>query len=387
MRFKKYLPVALLAGVAMVSCQDDPENFDNAVFAPATNTVSQVAVRTTDSELTGYVSASIARKSDTDVTVQFGADPSKVELYNALYSQNAEMLPADYYTIPDPFGTIVAGANTTGQILVKFVNLQNLEFNGKIYVLPVSVVSAPVEIQGNSTYYFVVREASLISVVANMNKTNAKYNIGEQATELGGMTQMTVEALLNPKAFDHMISTFMGVEGKVLLRFGDSGVEPNQLQFAAPDGNVTDPAWTIPTNTWSAVALTFDSATGEVKFFLNGIQRGSTQVSNYRGTVEWNTASGDITDGPRGFYIGYSYDGNRWFDGMMSEVRIWNRILTTDEMRAPYHAYIVEPDSPGLAAYWKFDNGAGDLITDYANGYNLVCSPAPEWVSVTLPDE
>ena len=55
---------------------------------------------------------------------------------------------------------------------------------------------------------------------------------------------------------------------------------------------------------------------------------------------------GDITDGPRGFYIGYSYDGNRWFDGMMSEVRIWNRILTTDEMRAPYHAYIVEPDSP-----------------------------------------
>ena len=139
MRFKKYLPVALLAGVAMVSCQDDPENFDNAVFAPATNTVSQVAVRTTDSELTGYVSASIARKSDTDVMVQFGADPSKVELYNALYSQNAEMLPADYYTIPDPFGTIVAGANTTGQILVKFVNLQNLEFNGKIYVLPVSV--------------------------------------------------------------------------------------------------------------------------------------------------------------------------------------------------------------------------------------------------------
>ena len=179
----------------------------------------------------------------------------------------------------------------------------------------------------------------------------------------------------------------MGIEGQVLLRFGDAGVEPNQLQFATSSGNVTDPAWTIPTNTWSAVALTFDSATGEVKFFLNGIQRGSTQVSNYRSTVEWNTASGDITDGPRGFYIGYSYDGNRWFDGMMSEVRIWNRILTTDEMRAPYHAYIVEPDSPGLAAYWKFDNGAGDLITDYANGYNLVCSPAPEWVSVTLPDE
>ena len=119
--------------------------------------------------------------------------------------------------------------------------------------------------------------------------------------------------------------------------------------------------------------------------YVNGVKKGSTQVSAYRGTVDWNTASGDITDGPRGFYIGYSYDANRWFDGMMSEVRIWNRVLTADEIRAPYHFYSVDPQSEGLVAYWKFDNGAGSLITDYANGYDLICNKDPKWVNVTLP--
>lgn len=385
MNFKKYIPVVMLAGVALASCQDDPQDFANTVFVPATNTVNQIAVKSTTTDATGYVQASIARKSDSDITLQFGADPSKVSLYNALYSETAEMLPEEFYVIPDPTATIVAGGSNTDPVEVQFVNLDNLTFDDNLYVLPVSVLSAPIEIQSNNTYYFVIREASLISVVADMNQNFAIFDNGSQATEMNGMTQITVEGLLNPAKFDHMISTFMGVEGGVLLRFGDAGVEPNQLQFAAPNGNVTDAAWTIPTGTWSAVALTYDGVTGEVNMYVNGIKRGSTQVSAYRGTVDWNTASGDITDGPRGFYIGYSYDANRWFDGMMSEVRVWNRVLTADELRAPYHAYSVEPDSPGLVAYWKFDNGAGRLITDYANGYDLVCNSDPEWLPVTLP--
>ena len=60
-------------------------------------------------------------------------------------------------------------------------------------------------------------------------------------------------------------------------------------------------------------------------------------------------------------------------------------VLTADEIRAPYHFYSVDPQSEGLVAYWKFDNGAGCLITDYANGYDLICNKDPKWVNVTLP--
>ena len=116
----------------------------------------------------------------------------------------------------------------------------------------------------------------------------------------------------------------------------------------------------------------------------NGEQK-ATKTSNYRGIVDWNTAGGDITDGPRAFYIGYSYDGNRYVDGCVSEMRVWNRILTSDEINAPYHFYDVDPQSPGLVAYWKFDEGAGKDIKDYANGYNLTCLEAPTWVQVQLP--
>ena len=34
------------------------------------------------------------------------------------------------------------------------------------------------------------------------------------------------------------------------------------------------------------------------------------------------------------FWIGYSYSSDRFFDGVVSEVRIWNKELTADEIKA-----------------------------------------------------
>ena len=53
--------------------------------------------------------------------------------------------------------------------------------------------------------------------------------------------------------------------------------------------------------------------------------------------------------------------------------------------RPPNHFYEVSPESDGLAAYWKMDEGTGDAIHDYANGYDLKCQKAPEWIPVYLP--
>jgi hypothetical protein len=69
----------------------------------------------------------------------------------------------------------------------------------------------------------------------------------------------------------------------------------------------------------------------------------------------------------------------------MSELRVWNRVLTQEEINAPFHFYTVEPDAQGLAAYWKMDEGAGNTIRDHANGYDLKCSKAPEWIPASLP--
>lgn len=383
MNIRSYIPIALTAGALLTACQDDMENFDNSIFAPSLETVATVNVKPTTADAVGYVEANLAKVEKTGVEVIFVADPALVDQYNAVYSADCKPLPQDFYDIPVAKVEIPAGANTTGKVEVRFRNLTNLDVS-QTYVLPVKMTS-PFGSLSNDVYYFIVKEAALVSVVADMTDNYAVFAQGNQAPELGDMTQITVEALLYPLDFPNMLATVMGIEGEFLVRIGDAGLPPNQLQLATSNGNVTDPAWTFDTKKWTFLTLTYDTATGECKVYFNGVQKGSAQTGAFRSPVNWNTASGDITDGPRGFYVGYAYDANRYFNGYMSELRVWNRILSQEEIKAPYHFYTVDPQSEGLVAYWKMDEGAGNTITDYANGYNLKCLNAPQWIPEALP--
>ncbi len=387
MKLTKYLPVALAMGVALASCQDDTENFDNKIFAPSLDTVTTIYVKqmvTTDA--VGYVKSDMAKESDTEISVVFNADPSKVTDYNLLNSMEAEMLPEKFYTIPEPVAVIPVGGNTTGNVAVNFHNLTELDLD-KVYVLPVTMSSPAMEATSNATYYFVLREAALISTTPDMTKNYAVYVQGNQATELGSLSQITVEALLYPYDFPNMLATVMGIEGGFLVRIGDAGIPANRLQLATPNGNLTDAAWEFDTNTWTFMTLTYDCATGECNVYFNGVKKGATQTGSYPGPINWNTAAGDITDGPRGFYVGYAYDANRYFNGQMSELRVWNRCLTQEEINAPLHFYTVPADSEGLVAYWKLDEGGGKRFKDYANGYDLICPNDPTWVQVSIPEK
>lgn len=52
------------------------------------------------------------------------------------------------------------------------------------------------------------------------------------------------------------------------------------------------------------------------------------------------------------------------------------------------HFYLVEPDSEGLVAYWKFDEGTGQTVTDYTgNGNNGMALDPISWVEVALPEK
>lgn len=381
-----YIPALSLAALCLVSCEESYSDIDNSIFSPTLETASTINVKPSSTvSATGYVEASMARKMDRDVPVTFKADPSGVAAYNGIYGAECVMLPTGHYSIPEPVAVIPAGGNTTGKVAVEFMNLDELDLN-TVYVLPVRMSSEFASLS-NDTYYFVVKEAALINVTADMTENYATYARGNQATELENLSKITVEALLYPFDFPNMLATVMGIEGSFLVRIGDAGIPANQLQLATSDGNITDPAWTFDTNKWTFLTLTYDTTTGECCVYFNGVLKGSRQTGRYRNPVNWNTASGDITDGPRGFYVGFAYDANRYFNGYMSELRVWNRILTKEEINSPNHFYYVNEESDGLAAYWKMDEGTGSLIHDYANGYDLECQKAPAWIPVYLPEK
>jgi hypothetical protein len=81
----------------------------------------------------------------------------------------------------------------------------------------------------------------------------------------------------------------------------------------------------IPLNQWSFVVATVNQITGEVKLYLNGKEVGN--FSNNKRILK--------SDYP--WYIGYQADDKNYFDGKIDEVRLYQRILSPEEIMALYN--------------------------------------------------
>ena len=371
-----YIFAAVAAvSASLCSCESSNEYFDNKAFI-STDAVSTILLdgRTEDAKT---IVAEVAKPVDKDVKFAFAADASKLDTYNMAYYDHAVILPSQNYQLSTSSAVINAGSIKSTDVTVSFVDLDQLD-RDITYVLPVTASTSDIAmLDSKTTSYYVIRGAALVNVVANIDENYLSLVNPGNASALGGMGEVTVECLARFTEFGKLISTVMGIEGNFLIRIGDAGVPDNQIQLATSNGNVTDTAWQLETGKWTHIAVTFNSANGAVDVYFNGVHKGNTQYSNYRSNVNWNSGS---------FYVGKSWDNNRWFDGEISEARVWNRVLSVEEINAKNHFYKVDAASEGLVAYWKFNEGSGNVITDVTNGYNLVANSAITWKPVSLPE-
>lgn len=382
MKLKKvyFISIALLAGI-FTACNDDMENFDNQLYVDASVKTSNVLLKNTIHSTEGHFKVAMAKPESNDVTISLKAEPALVDTYNAAYYDNAEVLPSEYYSLETKQTTIQAGSIVSDEITVRFDNLTELD-REKIYVLPVTIEQASIGVlQSARTMYYVLKGAALINVVADLTK-NLVYVNWSKPEVANNMRQLTAEALIRVNKFEKMLTTVMGIEGHFLIRIGDSGIPQNQLQIANSVRNITSSDLAIPTGEWVHIAVTYDADAQSMVVYINGKNKLEDNAINC-GAVNWGKTQ---TDEGNGFWIGHSYNRDRWLEGDISECRIWNRVLTQDEINAKDHFYQVEPDAEGLVSYWKFDEGVGTAITDYTgNGNNATAVEAITWNAVELP--
>lgn len=373
--------MALLAGVFTACDDNDVEEFDNQVYVNASLKTSTVLLKNTVSATEGTFRIAMARPETQDITVTLKVDPSLASTYNALYYDSAEALKENYYTLETSQATILAGAVVSDDVVVSFKNLTELD-REKVYVLPVTMSQSSVGIlKSAGTMYYVLKGAALINVVPDMTN-NLVYVNWTNPDVANNLRQLTAEALIRVNKFDKMLSTIMGIEGGFLLRIGDAGIPDNQLQVATSRGNLTSEDLAIPINQWTHVAVTYDADKGgKITVYINGKNMLEGKVDN--GPINWAQTQ---TDEGNGFWIGHSYNRGRFLDGNISECRIWNKVLTQDEINAKDHFYQVEPNAKGLVSYWKFDEGAGVNIHDYSGNENHATAvEAVTWNQVELP--
>lgn len=380
------ISVALLTGI-FSACSDNEESFDNNIYINSITKTSNILLQGDDTAEASF-QVTMPKPENRDIKFSISAEPALVSTYNEGYYDNAIVLPDGYYSISDSEVTINTGNVASTDIIVSFKKLTELDRKQR-YVLPVSINSSSVGVlQSARTMYYVIKGAALINVVADIEENNV-YVDWVNNSDFTAMRKFTAEVLIRPNNFDKMLSTVMGIEGKFLIRIGDAGIPSNQLQVATSGGNYSNADLAIPTSEWTHIAVTYDADALELNVFINGKNKLKETVSSAIGAVNWGVEHSDESDGkPRCFWIGYSYDNNRYLAGEISECRIWNKVLTGTDISAQNHFYHVDPESEGLIAYWKFNDGGGSTVKDYSvNGNDATASNTLKWNKVELGTE
>lgn len=416
MKIYNKITLSLVCLAAVFSCNKMDDKFENKAFINAENLRNEVRVATDEGvlALTKTITVGIAQPEQEDINVTVVKSPELLETYRtAYYHKDAELLPEAHYNLEGVAAKIKAGDVLSSNLDIVFDGLDKLDYS-KQYVLPVTVATEGIEmLERSKTMYFVIKEASLVNYVADM-KSNRAWPIWDDWEKVANLEQFTMECLINCHAFNNSSSilTVMGVEDHFLIRIGDVTIPTNQIQIAMAykdeignsthRADVTDATLQLRKDRWYHLAVTFNQ--GYVKVYLDGRLRAEAdrsvlgQLKNPETeelediifkNVNFSAPHSDESDGkPRCFWVGYSYDHDRSLDGMIAEARLWNRVLTAEEINAPNHFYKLYPEEidETLLAYWKFCEGFGKAVKDYSiYGKDLEADHTILWYPVELP--
>jgi uncharacterized repeat protein (TIGR02543 family) len=124
----------------------------------------------------------------------------------------------------------------------------------------------------------------------------------------------------------------------------------------------------MPLGTWAHVALTMNSTpSNNLKIYVNG--------TLFHETTLTRASSANVN----GFAIGTNTSGGFRLDGTIDNFKVWNNVLTRDQILASRYSYGADDvsGSPSLRAFYDFDEGSGSAVNDRSgNGYNLGISNA-----------
>lgn len=175
-----------------------------------------------------------------------------------------------------------------------------------------------------------------------------------------GFSGLTIEAWVYAHSFntpgtpDNNISEIAGREASSLLRIGDedSGEldENDKAQFVITTSNgdkKCSGTSDLALNTWYHIAGTYDGS--NMRLYVNGILEKTVSHTGNIVSVADQQIGGTTTE--------------RYFDGMMDEVRIWNDARSETEIRANMYEELAGTKT-GLVAYYKLNETSSTTAND-----------------------
>lgn len=181
----------------------------------------------------------------------------------------------------------------------------------------------------------------------------------------------TIEAWVNPDVVS------AGVYGRMLAKSNAFalGFNNSVIRFTTYNVKDYDLSYTIPTGTWTHIALSLDGNNDAI-FYVNGIN-----VGEITGTSPASTNTNPLILGTS------TYSGVEDYDGKMDEIRIWSDVRTPAEI-ITFKDRALDGDEANLVAYYRFDqqaNASNTTLFDYSgnahNGTLTTMDPANDWIT------
>lgn len=396
---KKYTILSSLAFALLLSmsgCKDSPD-YGDAIYMTGTLTSNTVKFLVDGQSSVGLTVTSTG-KAATDMTVTMKPAPELLDAFNASTGRNCQLPPEGSYSVEGQTVTIKSGKSQSTQLELS-ANSEALQ-EGISYCLPMSITSVEggdlKVLETSRTAY--VMMTKVINIKAAYLARSGCFDIpgfGGDDSPVKALGQMTLEMKVLPVSFPSSknsasgISSLCGCEENFLFRFGDGAGNPtNKLQLAKgsigtashPDKKDHYESWCekeFETGKWLHFAAVYDGQ--YLRVYLDGEQINFVETKN-GGTINLSMAyDGHSWDDT--FAIGRSTGHSRFFDGYVSECRVWNVARTTAELEDGI--CYVNPTTPGLVAYWRFNGELqddGTVLDETGHGYNATVYGGVTWV-------
>jgi fibronectin type 3 domain-containing protein len=166
----------------------------------------------------------------------------------------------------------------------------------------------------------------------SFNGTNASVTIPD-ASQLDVTTGVTVEAWVKPTGLGTGFQQLVVKETSGNLVYGyysNSDTNRPQSQVTVGQPRLLDGTAGLPAGVWSHVAFTYDGTTQ--RLYVNGTQVSSSAIA---GTI--STSTGPLKIGGNSIW-------GEWQNGVIDEVRVYNRALNQPEIAADMNTSISAPD-------------------------------------------
>ena len=381
MKRNKYLLIGFgLAALVLGGCEDaEYSTLSDQAFIAQTSTNGNSSEKITigNDPVTTSVNVRLSDPASEDCSFKLVVDTTVLGDYNRHNSTSYVTLPAGQYSLASNKVTVASGESLSSPVDITLNPLTTeMKNSGAKYALPLRLVSTDgkKDVLNSGSSLVVLLDQVIYTPVPILNSSNNFKFLWAGSSDNIELNAWTVEMDFNISLLGTKVGELNnqclfggwannGKDGEIYIRFGDAPIKGNVLQIKT-QGTQMNSKMEFKGNTWYHIAYVCTGSS--LSLYVNG------QLDN------------SMTLPGKTVYLGKDncQMGNQDYlkaDVMVSEFRLWTVARSQGEVSN--NMYVISPDSKGLFAYFKFNEGQGNSFND-ATGHGNTCTAqgTTQWV-------